>query len=73
MDLKNKLVWYNHILNKGKEIFKEIWRWFARNYVDNVDESDIMVGIGYIMRKKCSEEYKIEDVIEHLDEVFGIY
>ena len=34
--------------------------------LQDVDENDIIVGIGYFMRKNYNEENKIENVLEHL-------
>ena len=50
--------------------FKEIGRWFSGKSLEDVDENDIISGIGYFMRKNYSEDSKFEDVIEHLDGVF---
>ena len=59
--------WYNHIINEGKTKFKEIGRWFFGKSLQDVDENNIIVGIGYFMRKNYNEETKIEDVLENLD------
>lgn len=39
------------------------------NSLQDVDENDIIAGIGYFMSKNYNEESKFEDVIEHLDGV----
>ena len=51
LHLKKRLRWYNHRLNEGKTKFKEIGRWFFGKSLQDVDENNIIVGIGYFMRK----------------------
>ena len=36
-----------------------------------MDENDIISRIGYFISKTYNEEYKIEDVIEHLDVIIN--
>ena len=54
-----------------KSIFKEIGRWFSRKLLQDVDENDIIAGIGNLISKTYNEESKIEDVIEHLDGILN--
>ena len=63
--------WFNHRQKEGKLIFKEIGRWFFVKLLQDVDENDIIVGIGYFISKTYNEESKIEDVIEHLDGILN--
>ena len=69
MSLKKQPKWFKNRLNEGNKIFKEIGRWFPRKSLGDVDENDIIIGIGYFMRKNYNEDSKIEDVLEHLDGV----
>ena len=68
MSLKKWSGWFNHGKKEGKSIFKEIGRWFSRKSLQDVDENDIIAGIGYFISKNYNEESKIEDIIDHLDE-----
>ena len=63
LHLKKWLGWYNHKQNEGKAKFKEFGRWFSGKSLQDVDENDIIVGIGYFMSKNYNEETKIEDVL----------
>ena len=67
MSLKKWLGWFNRRKKEGKSIFKEIGRWFSGKLLQDVDENDIIVGIGYFISKTYNEESKIEYFIEHLD------
>ena len=67
MHLKKQTGWYNHKLNEGKIKFKETGRWFFGQSLQDVDENDIIAGIGYFMSKNYNKGTKIEDVLEHLD------
>ena len=69
LSLKKRSGWFNRILNEGNEKFKEIGRWFCGKSLEDVDENDIIYGIGYFMSKNYSEDSKFEDVLEHLDGV----
>ena len=59
--------WYNCKLNEGKTKFKEIGRFFYGKSLQDVEENDISVGIGYFVIKTYKEESNIEDVLQHLD------
>ena len=67
MSLKKRSGWFNHRVNEGNKKFKEIGRWFSGKSLEDVDENDIISGIGYFMSKNYSEDSKFEDVLQHLD------
>ena len=69
LSLKKWSRWFNHRLNDWNKKFKEIGRWFSGKSLEDVDENDIISGIGYFMSKNYSENSKIEDALEHLDGV----
>ena len=71
MSLKKRSGWFNRKQKEGKSIFKEIGRWFSGKLLQDVDENDIIVGIGYFINKTYNEESKIEDVIEQLDGILN--
>ena len=71
LSLKKRPWWFNYIQEEGKSIFKEIERWFSRKLLQDVDENDIIARIGHFISKMYNEEYKIEDVIEHLDVIIN--
>ena len=52
LHLKKQLGWYNHRLNEGKTRFKENGKWFPGKSCLDVDENDIIVGIGLFHEKK---------------------
>ena len=69
LSLKKRSGWFNRRINEGNKKFKEIGRWFSGKSLEDVDENDIISGIGYFMSKNYSEDSKFEDVLEHLDGV----
>ena len=68
---KNLSGWFNHRQKEGKSICKKVGRWFSGKLLQDVDENDIIVGIGYFISKTYNEESKIEDSIEHLDGILN--
>ena len=69
LSLKKQFGWFNCRVNEGNKKFKEIGRWFFGKSLEDVDENDIISGIGYFMSKNYSEDSKFEDVLEHLEGV----